>query len=558
MSGTGDIEKSAIKMMRYSDWRLMGKGGTSNVYRVRDNELGYDVAIKIIKPEILRTASDLETIKRHLRPGILGRFRHPNICTTHEFYDGPEGFGTVMDLVNGIDLRDWMNSHLDDLLDTADIRLDLLRKIAEALSYAHTRECSPGIIHGNLKPQTIFLRDGDIRQPVIMKFGWSQIDGRYQGDGAMPVFAPKYLAPEQFETPDQVDGRADLFALGILAYELFTGRIPPHSLKDLLRTRKPPRIPLHEILPPSDVNGAVRPALDRIILQLTAYEPDRRIQSADELASLLASPATLLYPPPFEWPIHDEGPLECRSARAVAVPGGEYILGSRPGRKTTNVNELPARKILLTPFRIDRTPVTNREYQQFVAASGRSQPPFHNHPVFGAPDHPVVGVTFDEAMQFARWAGGMLPSEAQWEYAARAGQKLIEYPWGDEPPTPLHANINNISRTTSIVGTYPEGSNQFEIYDMCGNVWEWCMDVYEQKFYATIHPGAINPVNNPRSVNAEAQRVLRGGSFQSLFIQGRCACRFSALPTESRHDIGFRLVYCQNRRPAETEQTGCP
>jgi formylglycine-generating enzyme required for sulfatase activity/tRNA A-37 threonylcarbamoyl transferase component Bud32 len=525
---------------RYSEWRILGKGGTANVYRVRDNELDYDVAIKILKPEILTSAVNLELMKQSLRTEVLisRRLRHQNICAIHDLYDGPEGFGTVMDLIEGVELRDWMNDHLNDLLDTAPQRLDLLRKVAEALAYAHTL-----IVHRDLKPQNIFLSGGDIRKPVIMDFGFSVI-GDKTDSSTMQAFTPKYMAPEQYEAPDKVDRRADLFALGILAYELFAGRVPVHSLKDILKTRKPPRVPLHEVPPPSDFNAAVRPAFDRVILQLTAYEPERRIQSADELVTLLAKPDTLLYPSDYRDPSEGQA-TGTRVMSAVELPGGEYFLGGRAGGKGTNGNELPTRRITLTPFLIDRYPVTNREYLEYAESTGRRKPPLHEHPAFGAPNHPVVGVTFDEAAQFARWAGGMLPSEAQWEYAARAGQKLIEYPWGDEPPTVARANINNVSRTTSIVGAYPEGSNQFEIYDLCGNVWEWCLDVYEEKFYTNIQPGTVNPVNDPKNVPAKALRVLRGGSFQSFSVQGRCAFRFYAPPIESRNDIGFRLVYRQ-------------
>ncbi len=544
MSVMNQTKTPAAGPSRYSDWRMLGKGGTANVYRVRDTELNYDVAIKILKPEILSSESNRELMKQSLRTEVLisRRLRHQNICAIHDLYDGPEGFGTVMDLINGLELRDWMNNHLDDLLDTAEIRLELLRKIAEALSYAHTPTSDfPGIVHRDLKPQNIFLREGDIRKPVIMDFGFSVIGDKTDRTTAQ-AFTPKYMAPEQYEAPDKVDRRADLFALGILAYELFTGRIPPHSLKDILKTRKPPRIPLHEIQPPSDFNAAVRPPFDRVILQLTAYEPERRIQSADDLVTVLTKPKDLLYPPD-SLEIVGAGGQGFRSSKAVELPGGDYLLGAKAGAKGVNANELPTRKIILNPFRIDRMPVTNREYIEYAESTGRRKPPLHDHPAFGAPNHPVVGVTFDEAMQFARWAGGTLPSEAQWEYAARAGQKLIDYPWGDDPPSPVRANINNISRTTSIVGAYPEGSNRFEIYDMCGNVWEWCLDVYEEKFYTNIQQGTLNPVNDPKNVNPKAHRVLRGGSFQSFSVQGRCAFRSSAPPTESRNDIGFRLVY---------------
>ena len=540
MSVLDQNKTSAPGTGRYTDWRVLGKGGTANVYRVRDTELDYDVAIKILKPEILTSAANRELMKRSLRNEVLisRRLRHQNICAIHDLYDGPEGFGTVMDLIDGVELRDWMNDHLDERLATAGQRLDLLRKISEALAYAHTL-----IVHRNLKPQNIFLRNGDIKKPVIMDFGFSVIGDKTDRDTSL-AFTPKYMAPEQYEAPDKVDRRADLFALGIMAYELFAGQVPPNSLKDILKTRKPPRISLDMIPPPSNFNEAVRPALDHVILQLTAYEPERRIQFADELEAALAKTETLLYPTDMQ--NSDEAAVPgMRSLAAVEVPGGEYFLGGRAGAKTTNSNELPTRRILLSPFLIDRFPVTNREYIEFATGTGRPKPPLHDHRVFGAPDHPVVGVTYEQAQEFARWAGGTLPSEAQWEYAARGGQKLTEYPWGDDLPSASRANINNNSRATNQVTAYPEGSNCFGLYDMCGNVWEWCLDVYEDKFFVNIVPGTLNPVNNPAKVKDKTPRVLRGGSFQSFAVQGRCAFRSFALPTDQRNDIGFRLVYRQ-------------
>jgi len=527
---------------RYAEWRILGKGGTATVYRVRDKDLGCDVAIKVLKPEILQSSVSRDYMIQGLRNEVLisRRLRHENICAIHDLYDGPEGFGTVMDLIDGVELRDWMNRHLNDRLATARERLELLRRLGEALAYAHT-----AIVHRDLKPQNIFLRNNDINKPIIMDFGFSIIGEKTDKDTSN-AFTPKYMAPEQYETPDKVDRRADLFALGIMAYELFTGEVPPNSLKDILKTRKPPRIPLEMIRPPSSFNAAVKPALDRLILQLTAYEPERRIQSAEDLVAVLRRPEDLIYldqPGPVV-----QGGTQRRADRAVAIEGGDYLLGSRPGQKTTRDNELPTKKVKLTPFLIDPCPVTNREYLEFAHSTGYAAPPLHQDPVFGAPDHPVVGVSYDDALAFARWAGGSLPSEAQWECAARGGRKQGEYPWGEEPVTPARANINNIARGTTPVAAFPEGATPQRVHDLCGNVWEWCLDAYQEKYYQQIPIGSINPVNNP-PVNSlsrpqpECARTIRGGSFQSVSIQGRCAFRAPAKGNEPRNDIGFRLVY---------------
>ncbi|MEI8394246.1 MAG: bifunctional serine/threonine-protein kinase/formylglycine-generating enzyme family protein [Rhodospirillaceae bacterium] len=535
-----DLEASEGELrQRYMNWSVLGKGGTALVYRAYDTELQCEVAIKILKPEILQSATNREMMMRSLRNEVVisRRLRHANICAIHDLYDGPRGFGTVMDVITGGELRDWMNEHLNDRLATVAQRLLLLRRVAEALAYAHTL-----IVHRDLKPQNIFLRDGDVSKPIIMDFGFSVI-GEKTGSDASTAFTPKYMAPEQFESPDKVDRRADLFALGVLAYELFTGQIPPTSLKDILKTRKPPRIPPELIPKPSSFNAAVRPALDRLILQLMAYEPEHRIQSADDLCVALKHNDNLIQEPGGPGPFPIEAGSLIRKQSAIELPGGEYYLGSQRGHPSTKSNELPPQKVILTPFRIDPYLVTNRDYNEFVSRTGYPAPPLSDHPVFGAPDHPVVCVTFDDACAFGRWAGGFLPSETQWEYAARGGIKMSEYPWGSEPPTPMRANINGAARGTTPVSSYPEGANLFKLYDMCGNVWEWCQDVYAEDFYGKIRKESLNPVNSPPKSDTAKPRVLRGGSFQSVKVQGRCAFRSFVSSTERRNDIGFRLVY---------------
>lgn len=515
--------------MRYSDWRILGKGGTANVYRAFDTELGCDVAVKLLKPEILSNPESRATMLRGLRSEVLisRRLRHECICPIHDLYDGPEGIGLVMDIVDGGELRDWMDKNKNNLLATAQERLNLLRRLAGALSVAHTL-----IVHRDLKPANIFLRRGengqpDINKPVIMDFGFSVVGETTTKDDSL-AYTPKYMAPEQWESPHSVDRRADLFALGIMAYELFTDQIPPNSLRNIMKTRKPPRIPLEMIDPPSKFCPKIPPALDRLILQLTAYLPEQRVQSAEDLAAALRS---------IE--LREDEIFGDRRKDRAAIPGGPYYLGTRAGTPSYKPNEGPGKRVSMTPFEIDVYPVTNRDYLLFCEKTGWRRPPLIEHEVFGRPDHPVVAVTFDDAREYARWAGGTLPSEAQWECAARGGKPFAEYPWGNEDPDSLRANLNGAGQGTSPVDAFPGGKNPFGLFDMCGNVWEWCGDVYDEDFYRMVPTDAINPVN----LRPSGPRALRGGSFQSFASQGRCAFRSWASPDEMRNDIGFRVAY---------------
>jgi formylglycine-generating enzyme required for sulfatase activity len=193
------------------------------------------------------------------------------------------------------------------------------------------------------------------------------------------------------------------------------------------------------------------------------------------------------------------------------VPAGEFLYGDRKVKKS------------LPEFWIDKTPVTNAEYARFVAET-KQNPPEHwkgKTPTKDMADHPVVNVSWNEAVAYAKWAGKRLPTEEEWEKAARGvdGQK---YPWGDQPPTPTLCNFGGKVGNTTPVGKYsPQGDSPYSCVDMSGNVSEWMASDY-------IKGGA---------------KVLRGGSWYNG-LEGllRAATRDSTIPDIRVNVIGFRCV----------------
>lgn len=510
---------------RYSDWKEIGKGAFGTVQKAYDGVLKRHVAIKLLKKELLNHDQYPQLLEALHQEVIISRdLRHPNICPIHDIYEGSHGVGTVMDLIDGIELSDWMEKNQGRLLDTAEQRLEILLKLSEALAFAHTH-----IVHRDLKPDNIFLIQGDPSKPVIMDFGASVV-GRDSSDGKI-AGTPKYMSPEQWEAPAQVDGRSDLFALGILAYELFTGELPPNSLRKILKTKKPPRVNLDDIPPPSSFCSAVPTSLDRLILQLIAYRQEDRPPTASDVAksfSEICLKSTEIIP--------DDGE-ERFKPKTVSLPGGSFFLGA--DRKSGQPNELPAKQVVVSPFRIMVYPVTVSEYRRFVQTTGYALPPLLDDPIFGQGDHPVVGVSFKDAMAFAQWVGGSLPTEAQWEYAAKGGEKFPLYPWGDDSPTSTKANIDTVSQATSPVDSCPGGRNPFGLFDLCGNVWEWCLDPWVPDFYRHLKKGD----QDPQAKGCETERSLRGGGYDSFAVQGRCASRFHAQEGDRSRSIGFRLVF---------------
>ncbi len=501
---------------RYTGWDAIGEGGTARVYRVHDRDLGVPLAIKILRPELCIDQSQVDAMRREVL--ISRALRHPNICPIHDLYEGPHGIGVIMDLLDGQDLKQWIVANRGRLLDTLPNRLTAFRRIAEALALAHCH-----IIHRDLKPANIYLLDGDISRPLIMDFGLS-VQGAV--GSAFAGGTPKYMAPEQYLAPATVDRRADLFSLGVTAYELLTdGHIPESSLQDLPHTGIAPCVGDAGLTPPSRHCAAIPPALDRLVLQLVQSDPANRPGSADEVCHALGA-------------VELDRAVRTRAGAApashwVVVPAGEHAVSTRrPGMAATG------RLVRLSAYRISMHPVTNAQYAQFLAVTGYRVPAFAAHLEFGRGNAPVVGVSWDDASAYAAWAGGRLPTEIEWEVAARAGNPAADYPWGAAAPDATQANIDRVCPHTTVVGSYPTGRNPWGLWDMCGNVWEWCADAWDETLFRRLTDGEQDPAGRGDG----ASRPLRGGSFDSFAATGRCAFRTKADAGEMRADVGFRLA----------------
>ena len=170
-------------------------------------------------------------------------------------------------------------------------------------------------------------------------------------------------------------------------------------------------------------------------------------------------------------------------------------------------------------------------------------PPLIEHAEFGAPDTPVVGVSWADASAYAAWAGGRLPAEVEWEVAATSGDPDVEYPWGAGPPGATQANIDRICDHTTAVACYPSGRTAWGLWDMCGNVWEWCADPWDESSVPPPDDGEHNPLGRGDG----AIRPLRGGSFDSFSATGKC--RFRGKADVCRDPCRRRLQGSVRRHP---------
>lgn len=220
----------------------------------------------------------------------------------------------------------------------------------------------------------------------------------------------------------------------------------------------------------------------------------------------------------------------------IYIPGGEFTMGSDAFSL-----ERPPHRVQVSPFWMGRTEVTNAQYRRFLKDTGGTPTEYDNKPLYGDPDQPVVGVSWEEAKSYCEWAGGRLPREAEWEFAARGTDGRM-YPWGNEEPTKdraVYGLIFGRGGKTATVGSTPGDVSPFGIMDMAGNVMEWCHD-----WYAPYPADGGKPLVDPTGPAAGAKRVMRGGcwNFQSFAL--RATDRSPTPPGLRRgaEHFGIRLV----------------
>ncbi|MGH7823850.1 MAG: formylglycine-generating enzyme family protein [Candidatus Binatia bacterium] len=224
------------------------------------------------------------------------------------------------------------------------------------------------------------------------------------------------------------------------------------------------------------------------------------------------------------------------------IPEGFFMMGSDNGRE----NEMPRHRVWIDSFGLGRFPVTNKDYGFFVEQTHAPAPLFWHGTMFSDPEQPVVGVTWDDATGYCKWLSDRtgrefrLPTEAEWERAARGRREGALYPWGDEPPWERpYAGCDPKTGGPALVGA--NASNDFGLYDMSEGVHEWCSDYYDAGYYR------VSPEKNPQGPWFGHRRASRGGSWRHRIKFSRCAARSSLPPSFKYADYGFRLALSLNR-----------
>ena len=553
---------------------VIGRGGMAAVYLGYQEELDRRVAIKVLEHASHLDSELVTRFKREAR--TIARLQHPHILPLHDYGEDDGLLYLIFPYVTGGSLGDALKTGAFD-----PARIDtILRQVASALDYAHRQ----GVLHRDIKPNNILI-DGE-GHAVLADFGIARLMQDVTGADPLTssggiIGTPAYMSPEQAEG-QTLDGRSDQYSLAIVVYELMAGHRPfkaetPVSLL-MKQVNEPP--------PPLRNSTAINLVLQRAL----AKTPDDRYQTTTafaeafsgalqeetmatevlktdrEFASAEPPPANLdsasAEPPttaPYKQPVRMDQRVSLAALGVLVVLAIVALLASSPGGvpaaalapsatpaqadvppETPVIQSVDGYEMALVPpgcfamgdagdggrqcleesFWIDRVEVTNARYG--------------SHGEWTGDERPRESVTWFEARDFCAARGGRLPTEREWEYAAR-GQESLIYPWGDTFDAARAVSSAGRANTQgpAPVGSRPDGASWVGALDMSGNVWEWTSTLYRDYPYAD--DGREDPA-------IAGERVVRGGSYLAGDGFLRAANRAGFAPDMKYGDMGFRCV----------------
>ncbi len=493
----------------------IGRGGMGVVYKAHDDLIDEAVALKFMNPRTLSTQRGQQLFIREAQ--IARRLRHENIVSVHDVSSTAEGVLYLsMEFLQGAPLRAYLrrNRNARKLVEVR-LAIDLTLKILLALEYAHRY-----VVHRDLKPENVMLLSGE--RVKVLDFGLAVAEEDNAAEAVVSPDKPKklvgtvaYAAPEQHRH-QAVDFRADLYSVGLILRELLT-----------LRT------PIDEQISLMDARTDIAPSVVAVVDKSLNMEKERRWQSAREFHDALKTAYDESYRRRTFVESAAEGAEAVSTEDMVYLEGGNFLMGFSDVRE-----EAPQFETQVGPFYLDRYPVTVGDYAKFIEQTNHPEPKFWRDPELNGLRQPVTGVTWDDARAYARWTGKDLPSEKQWEFAARGRENRL-YPWGNLEPDTTRCNFGDYLGMPSMVTMHDSGRSPDGVNDLAGNVFEWVLDGF-----APYRPEITDGDNTKSSA---VRRVVRGGSWHSKAPELRTMARKGLFPETQLTTVGFRCALAADR-----------
>lgn len=506
---------------RYVISNAIGKGGMGVVYKARDSLIDEDVALKFMNPRMLKTQKGQQLFIKEAQ--IARRLRHANVVAVHDVSTTADGILYLsMEYLDGLSLRAFLRKRrIDRKLVDVGLAIRLSLQILEALEYAHQT-----VVHRDLKPENVMILPGE--QAKVLDFGLAiaieeeaeepRASDSEDGKKKSIVGTRAYASPEQHRHR-AVDFRADLYTVGLLIHEMLTLRTPLDDPVSIVSVRQ-------------DVAPAVIAVIDRAL----AEEREDRWQSANAFREELKSAYDEAYRSTVLTKFRTEEGRTVSTQDMALLEGGSFLMGSNDVQE-----ERPEFESFVDPFYMDKYPVTIEKYGVFLEETDHPAPKFWHVPDLSGPRQPVTGVTLEDAAAYAAWVGKELPTEQQWEFAAR-GRENRKYPWGSLNPDTTRSNFGDYLGMPSIVTMHDSGATEDEIHDLAGNVHEWTRNPFVP--YNPKAGGSVLDAKEPR-------HVVRGGSWHSTEEELRTSARKGLFPQTQLTTVGFRCVLEARRAKAD-------
>jgi formylglycine-generating enzyme required for sulfatase activity len=573
------LTEDTVLNHRYRVLRILSnKGGMGVVYLAEDQNFSNDPVIikqsrftieylrreftSLSEPQLQQLSENLRrAFEREAR--LLRKLHHEHLPRVIDYFSiEGEGQFLVMDFVPGKDLGELLQERLQQNQGPLPVEqvLDWANQLLSALEYLHSQETP--VIHRDIKPDNIKLMPNG--KVMLLDFGLAKgaATGMSVVGSILKGFTRQYAPLEQMRGKG-TDERSDLYSLAAALYHLLTGELPTDAVERVSETISGAPDPLR---PAHELNPQVPAAVSAVLQQAAALNQKERPASATAMREALrqarqtvSDPAIIVHPaPPQEppRPVPEEPETIVRpqeqiiipapqqparrafteelgngvSLEMIFIPKGTFQMGSPKGQGYDS--EWPQHPVTVSSFFIGQYPVTQSQWQAVMG---------NNPSRFKGENNPVEQVSWEEAVNFCQKLSQQtgkayrLPSEAEWEYAARAGT-TTQYSFGDdEGLLEQYAWYNKNSQNRS----HPVGErkpNDWGLYDLHGNVWEWCQDKWHQNYEDAPGDGRV------WEDGGSDHRLLRGGSWGSFGFGCRSANRFNLAPGDRIIYFGFRVV----------------